>query len=810
MSHSRNQLIVGSRHVSIGEEQGSAVTAANEPPPPRPRDRLPSIPPPGEPPIGREPELADLPMMITPGEPVQICGPDGIGKTTLLRQLAHDLAAEGKPVIYLHGAGRELDDILQDIFEACYESSGYAPSRIRLRGLLADVSATVLVDDLQCPAGQLREFFEPGPGIALVFTATARQDAVTQAIELDGLNQAAASSLLARDLGRQLRNDELPVAALLWQTTHGVPAELIRAAAAAVTQDGSLTSLPASGPLAPLLYSRLSDTERSVLAIFAAFPTAQITPDLLTHATTLPDAHQTSDHLAQLGFLTAEEPPGGEHRYRLAAGIDGQLPQHAALTAAGVEDLAQRMTAWASSPQGRASVGAHIDLLSALCHTAAATQPALASQLARAAAPAAARSLRWGGWRRLLKAGLSAAEQAGDKQAMAYFQHELGISLLAVAAPGAAAALAAAAALWAELGNTAGAAITMHAQTALASPTAVPVPAAAQGTAIPAATPAAAPAVPAASTASSVTAGTMMAAGKAVIIKTIVVATGVCAVGGGVTYGVTNLVQAAKPSSQSIGCAQISPGRVDFPQTLSSAESSITITNTCAKPASVVLSVPSQPVTIVRNGCGTGQLAPRQSCQARLRFTPASPGPATSSLEVRAGQSTGHIPLAANAELPALQGSFAVTGYTMSCPDSTSTAICAQIEQTVKDKLLASLPPLVIQADPHCTAQPCNYRLTDPSAPPSTGPFTVTPDNGGYVISDQQIRAEFNQVFQALGTAPPDISSMHIRLDPTSQNQGIVTQSDLKASITSGGQTLTETFTLTRTPATPSSATPSP
>jgi hypothetical protein len=774
--------------------------------------------------------------MITPEEPVQVYGKDGIGKTTLLRQLAHDLAADGKQVVYLNGRGREQDDILQDLFEACYDSSGYAPSRMRMRGLLAPVSATVLIDDLECPVSQLRESFGPSPGIALVVTTTALQDAASRAIELDGLNQAAASDLLARTLGRQLRDDERPVAAALWEATHGVPAELIRAAAAA-THDGSLTSLPASGPLAPLLYSRLSDSEQSVLAVFATFPSAQITPDVLTRATMLPNAGQISGNLTRQGFLSAEEPAEGQHyRYRLAAGVDGQLPQQATLTPAGVEDLARRMTAWAGSPGHAAGIAAHIDLLSALCHTAAATQPLLASQLARAAAPAAARSLRWGAWRKLLKVGLSAAEQAGDKQAMAYYQHELGISLLAVTAPGAAAALAAAAALWAELGNTAGAAITMHAQIALASPATVssaavaPLASAAQATAVSAAAPvatagpgaassaglsgqaaglSAGPGVSAASTGSTVTSTTssvMHSLVASIGVKGAAVAVaGACAVGGGVTYGVTTVLQAAQPSSQIIGCAQVSPGRVDFPQSLSSAESTVTVTNTCAKPASVTLSVPRSAFTIVGNGCGTGQLAPHQSCQARLRFTSPSPGPATASLEVRAGQATGVISLAANATPPALAGTFKVTGFTMSCPGSASADACAQIDQAVKGQL-ATLPPLVMQADPQCTAEPCRYRLVDTSAPSSTQPLAVIPDNDGYIISDQQVRAEVAQAFQALGLPAPDISNMQIRLEPTGRNQGTVTQCDLKSSITSQGQTITETISLTRTPATPTAS----
>src|SRR5215831_5698017 len=104
MSHPEDQLLVGGQQVAVGDERGSTISAASEPSQPRLRDRLPDLPPSGQPPLGREAELADLALMIAPGEPVQIYGPDGVGKTTLLHQLAHDLAAAGEQVIYLDGA----------------------------------------------------------------------------------------------------------------------------------------------------------------------------------------------------------------------------------------------------------------------------------------------------------------------------------------------------------------------------------------------------------------------------------------------------------------------------------------------------------------------------------------------------------------------------------------------------------------------------------------------------------------------------------------------------------------------------------
>ncbi|MFF4986678.1 hypothetical protein ACFY19_05795 [Streptosporangium saharense] len=397
------RLVVGDHRVVV-TARGSTVLPGGESPVPVRRLVPPTLPPQGEEPLGREAERAALAAMIRPGEPVQIHGPEGIGKSVLLRRLAHDVAGR-RPVVHVHGAGRELDDVLQDLFAAWYDEAGYAPGRARLRGLLGGIAAVLMIDDLEFSPGGLHAFLRTGPGIALVFTSRVRRCAPDRTFELGGLGEPAALALVSRTLGRPLRQEEVPAATALWETTGGNPLELIRAAA----------RVP---------YGELGPGERAALAPFAALPSALVAGDVLARITGVADAARTAVRLARLGLLTEEASPGGVY-YRLAPGTGSPMPCEE-----GVAELAVRTAGW-TSDTGAEELAAHAALVTGLVTAMTDDDPGLAVRLARAASPGLAGSLRWGAWRALLDAGLAAAERAGDGKAVTYFTRERKVRALA-------------------------------------------------------------------------------------------------------------------------------------------------------------------------------------------------------------------------------------------------------------------------------------------------------------------------------------------------------------------------------------------
>src|SRR5262245_37358826 len=82
--------------------------------------------------------------------PVELHGEPGIGKTVLLRHLAHQLrpAALSDGVVHLGAAELSATDLLQSLYDAFYETSvPFKPSTTQIRLDLQGKRALLLVDD---------------------------------------------------------------------------------------------------------------------------------------------------------------------------------------------------------------------------------------------------------------------------------------------------------------------------------------------------------------------------------------------------------------------------------------------------------------------------------------------------------------------------------------------------------------------------------------------------------------------------------------------------------------------------------------
>ncbi|MEV4091711.1 ATP-binding protein [Streptosporangium saharense] len=555
------RLVVGDHRVVV-TARGSTVLPGGEPPAPVRRLVPPQLPPPGEEPLGREAERAALAAMIRPGDPVQIHGPEGIGKSVLLRRLAHDAAAR-RPVVHVHGAGRGLDDVLQDLFAAWYDEAGYAPGRVRLRGLLGGIAAVLMIDDLEFPPGGLHSFLRTGPGIALVFTSRVRWCAPDRTFELGGLGEPAALALLSRTLGRPLRQEEVPAATALWETTGGNPLELVRAT----------VGVP---------YGELGPGERAALAPFAALPSALVAGDVLVRITGVADAARTAVRLARLGLLTEEASPKGV-RHRLAPGTGSPMPCEE-----GVAELAVRTAGWASDADA-SELAAHAALVTGLVTAVKDDDPGLAVRLARAAAPGLAGSLRWGAWRTLLDAGLAAAEEAGDGEAVTYFTRERKVYALA--------------------GDSRG---VMAAATPEDPATRAP-----RG-----------------------------ALTRVAAVRTGLVVLGTAVAVAGAIHVVPSLVRLVEERPRTFGCVTVAPGRLVFPRRGSGTVKGLRVTGTCRTAAGGIAAASSDPrFAVVADTCAGHPLLPEQTCLISVRFTPAGVREADAALRITAGEAAGEVAL---------------------------------------------------------------------------------------------------------------------------------------------------------------------
>jgi len=157
----------------------------------------------------------------------------GIGKSTLLRQAAFDVADEADGIVFVNATGRSHLDVPQEIFEACYETSGYRPSPTELRRLMTGVRGCVIVDDLVCSPDELTGVLDAAPDAAVVFAAPERELwGSGQVLALAGLSEEAALALVRREFGRDLAPDETTAVIAAWHSDGGSPMRLLRAAAA--------------------------------------------------------------------------------------------------------------------------------------------------------------------------------------------------------------------------------------------------------------------------------------------------------------------------------------------------------------------------------------------------------------------------------------------------------------------------------------------------------------------------------------------------------------------------------------------------
>ncbi|GAA0642757.1 hypothetical protein GCM10010174_76820 [Kutzneria viridogrisea] len=453
------QLVVGDHNITVWAEQSvvSLTLPAQRPQPVR-RPAISLLPRHPARPIGREQDLDALRGALQAARLVQLHGPPGVGKSTLFRYAAGDIAGLGRSVVFLSAAHRGVPDLLQDVFEACYDTAGYRPSTVEIRRLMSGVDVLVLVDDLELTAEQREELLDGVPDAAVAFTSVRRAlwtDGYAQ--ELSGLAWEPACTLLGTVLNRSLAEHELLDLAQLWRAADGSPLLLLRAAASARPgPDGALV-LPRAAELAELLPRVLAGLTAparelvSVLALADAPVSEALVPWLVSDPGPL---NATLGEVTAHGVVLVSERGWGLApgvRADLVGGI-GQLEWIAGRLRECCRQLPPALIA-ANATLVTGCIDASVRL----------GRPDLGALLARALAPVAACSARLGAWEQILDRGRAAAELAGDRATLAYLTHEGGVHALVTGKRAvAAAAIATAVALWTELGNTAQAALAQQ------------------------------------------------------------------------------------------------------------------------------------------------------------------------------------------------------------------------------------------------------------------------------------------------------------------------------------------------------------
>ena len=464
------QVAVGKHILQIGSVHGGVVyiAAPGQQPQPRPRSTPVLLRPRPFPDLlNRKEEIDAATSALQSATPVAFHGPAGIGKTVLLRHLAHRPEADRFPdgVVYLSARGRTWDDLLQSLFEAFYETDGpFKPTEMQVRHALQERRALIFLDDVGLQREEIEALMGLAPRSTFVLASEARVLWEGKAVPLRGLPLEDALALVERELGRSLEERERPAAEALCTGLKGHPARILQAAARVREEGKSLEEVARyaqtpdpSRALTAEAVADLSQAQRRLLAVMALLDGAPFPADHLAALSGVRDVEPTLGALIRRRLVQAHSP-----RYSLAGGLGAYLQGVWDLTPWAERALAY-FTTWAEKrhPSPSRVAEAAEPILRVLKWAAADERWPEVLRLGRAVEGHLALACRWGAWEQVLRQVLQAAQELGDRAAEAWALHQLGTRALCLGDTRAARdALTKALRLRESLGDEAGAAIT--------------------------------------------------------------------------------------------------------------------------------------------------------------------------------------------------------------------------------------------------------------------------------------------------------------------------------------------------------------
>lgn len=429
-------LSLGSAHGALlgdGEDQGSVIESKVVPIVQIPR-AFPGL-------VGRQTEIASSIVALRAKQTVEIYGQAGIGKSVLLRYLAHypELTSSHSDGIFDLSSIGSVNDRLQTLFDAFYLSSPPVKlSASDAQKALQERQALILLDDDGLTAPELQELISRLPNSTFLIASRDRRLWEEHSIKLDGLSLLDSTTLIKQELGRfasyevgqtLLSVPEDHTIESLWRLFQGHPQRLLQVAALAredkislemVLSQLQIDDLEAS--LTRLILASLPKPQRWIMAGLVAMGRVGLLPEQIAVITGPPNPLPSLQALMQRHLLQVE----GYH-YCLSSSLVDVL-QKASNSTPWMEKVLTHLLPWAENH--RRSPNVLLAERATLIHT---IQWAInharwteALHLVRSLEIALALGKQWGTWQRVLNWGLQAAWALEDSASEAWGLHQLG------------------------------------------------------------------------------------------------------------------------------------------------------------------------------------------------------------------------------------------------------------------------------------------------------------------------------------------------------------------------------------------------
>ena len=363
----------------------------------------------------------------------EVWGECGIGKTSLLRHVAHRATSEFPdwPIVYLSAAGQPIEDLLQEIHNCLYQwrnqtKLGAAAVRRELR-----LSPSILLlDDVALSTIDLADLLRSLQESRVVLTSAAPRCQACRSVELGGLDEPAAVELIRRGMGpHDLHDDELDYLLRLCGILHGHPLRLLQAAALVRAGHQSLRELVGSlehGDPAALLArecrSALSADQRRLVAALALAAGAFLPTDLVEQMCGISDVVHKLRELRDRHVVD-----GRKDRFGLpvcSIGESRELVRESLEKGLALRGLVQWLQHPSTSPDDMLSLSHSLLTLIEVAAEYGEWHGVL--DIVRVVERVLVMSGRWEQWRYSAEAGLHVAEQLNDDLERAYHLHQLG------------------------------------------------------------------------------------------------------------------------------------------------------------------------------------------------------------------------------------------------------------------------------------------------------------------------------------------------------------------------------------------------
>ena len=386
--------------------------------------------------LDREVEFAEIQNSIAPGAVLHVVGEGGVGKTALLRHLAHAPSTDQSPdgVLAIGCRGLAASDVVQALYDAVAIPEARAKAtHDEIVHALPAMRLLVVLDDLELASSEAGELVALLQGSA---TVVASRPGVSipgaKVVPLGGLPSQASAALLTEIIGHEPSGSDMEAASAIAAAVGGNPQRLVQAGALVGwnwPQLGELARQLGASPdatLAGLALAGLNDVEQRVVASLALPGNPSIDVGHIDALTSIDGSSEAVRRLVQAGLVVDED-----GRVRLADEVAAEVENSWPLASPRSVALAY-ITGWAEgnrrAPDGVAAESHAIVGLAEWATASAQHRETL--RLAWVGAAPLALGRRFGAWGRVLNAAHAAARALDDHAAEGWVEHEHGTRAL--------------------------------------------------------------------------------------------------------------------------------------------------------------------------------------------------------------------------------------------------------------------------------------------------------------------------------------------------------------------------------------------